>query len=100
MAIASEIRLGRKAETPTSLLIKGLVALTVLYVVLFLLPGCDNEFYRLQSEAEFNAKLARAATPKDGELVTIRQLGTDRFIVRKYEGGLKETYVIAREEAE
>ena len=98
MATENEIRLGIRRESLVRLLIKGMIALSVLWVVLFMLPGCDGEFERLQAEAAWNAKVARAATPKKGELVTIRELGGDRLIVRRYNGGLQSTDIISKEE--
>ena len=100
MAPVNEIRLGRRAtdEKLGNLLVKGLIALAVLWIVL-MLPGCgDSEYERLQAEAEFNAKVAHAALPKKGELVTIRQYADGRYVVRKYDGGLKETYMVTRDE--
>ncbi len=100
MATENEIRLGRRTpETLLAIAIKGMVALTVLWVVLFLLPGCDGEFERLQAEAEFNAKVARTL-PKKGELVTIKQFSDGHYVIRRYDRGLKETYVLAREDGE
>ena len=69
-------------------------------VILMSLYGCDGEFERLQAQAEFNQKMARATTPHKGELITVKQISEGHYIVRRYNRGLKETYVVAREEAE
>lgn len=67
-------------------------------VILFVLAGCDSEYARLQAEADWNAKVAHAAVPEKGELVTIRQFADGRYIVRRYQGGLKRTDIIAKDD--
>ena len=94
--VVNEIRIGRK-ETLERLLVKGLIALAVLWIVL-MLPGCDSEYERLRAEADWQAKMSRAATPEKGELVTIRQLGDNTYAVRRYKGGLQRTDIISKED--
>lgn len=69
----------------------------LLLILLLTLAGCDGEYQRLKAEAEFNAKVARTL-PKKGELVTIRQYADGQYIVRRYEHGLKDTVIVARDE--
>jgi hypothetical protein len=96
MATENEIRLGQHYR----LIDRGiqvLAAITFL-AILVSLSACDGEYERLKAEADWQAKVARAAVPKKGELVTIRELGKDRYVIRKYNGGLKDTVIIARDE--
>lgn len=79
--------------TTTIQLLAGLTFTAILFTL-----GCDGEVERLAREAEWQAKMTRAATPKKGELVTIRELAKDRYVVRRYNGGLQETNIIARDE--
>ena len=95
--VVNEIRLGRRTETLVELLAKGLIALAVLWIVL-MLPGCSDDYERAVRQAEFNAKVARTALPREGELVTIRQLGEKGYIVRRYRGGLIATNVIKEDQ--
>lgn len=99
MLTASEIHLGRESrrETLEGLLLKGLIALAVLVIVSGL-PACSDDFDRLQAQAEWQARVERAATPKEGELVTIREIARGKYIVRRYHGGLLSTDIIARED--
>lgn len=73
-------------------------------VILLTLYGCgDGEYERKQSEAEWNAKVARACLPRSTEtLVNVRHMG-DGYIFRRYAPfGSKQPYlstdVIARNE--
>lgn len=63
-----------------------------------MLCSCDGEVERLQRQAEWQAKVTRAVTPKEGELVTIRQFADGRYVIRRYDHGLKDTTIIARDE--
>ena len=97
MAVENEIRLGQSSKL--EFLIRWGCLAAALWIVLFILPGCDDgTFARLQAEAEFNQKMARATTPHKGELVTVKQISEGHYIVRRYNRGLKETYVVARED--
>lgn len=68
-----EIRLGRGQESLKRLLVRGLLILAVLWIVLFLLPGCDDgEFERQQRIAEFSQRFVNACMPELKELKIIR----------------------------
>lgn len=71
--------------------------LAALIVAALLLTGCDGEYERLQAEAEWHAKVARAALPRDGELVTIKRLSEKSYAVRHYKGGLRHTDILVME---
>lgn len=94
----------KEPESPASVWMKSTsTAIQVLSAVTFALilatlMGCDGELERLQAEAEWNAKVVRTVTPEKGELVTIRQFADGQFIVRKYQGGLKGTDILARDQ--
>ena len=99
MAVENEIKLGQlQQQTKLEFLLRWACLAAALWICLFILPGCDGEVERLQAQAEWQAKMTRAATPKKGELVTIRELAKDRYVVRRYNGGLQETNIIARDE--
>lgn len=82
---------------------EDLLCLVALIVTVLIVTGCDGEYERLQSEADWNAKVARACLPSKTEtLVNIRHLG-DGYIVRRYSPyGSKQPYlstdVLARSE--
>lgn len=62
--VVNEIRLGRK-ETLERLLVKGLIALAVLWIVLFMLPGCgDGTYEQQQLIAERNARFFNSCLPE------------------------------------
>ena len=70
-----------------------------LLLLCLLLCACgDGEYERLKSEADWQAKVERATLPKKGELVTIRQFADGRYVIRRYDGGLKRTDIIIRED--
>ena len=77
--VVEEIKLGRKPETLVGLLVKGLIALSVLWIVLFMLPGCDGELDRLQAQAEFRERFTNAALPKVGE-PTVCEVVEDKIV--------------------
>ena len=80
-------------DWPLELFMAGIIATLVLF-----LTACDGEYERLRAEADWQAKMARAATPSKGELVTIRQFADGRFVIRRYQGGLQRTDILARDE--
>ena len=58
----------------------------LLAVVCSVLYGCgDDEYARKQAERDWNAKVARACLPAEGDtLVNIRPLGEDSYTFRRY----------------
>lgn len=81
-----------------SLFWQDLFIAAVLVAAVICLNSCSDDFDRLQAQAEWQAKWERAATPREGELVTIREIAQNKYIVRRYHGGLISTDVLARED--
>ena len=77
--------------------IQLLGAITFGLILAILISGCSDEYERAVRQAEFNAKVARTTLPREGELVTIRQLG-EGYIVRRYRGGLIATNVLKEDQ--
>lgn len=66
----------------------------LLLLMLPILCACDGEFERLQREAEFNARLARAAMPRKGEVKTCKWRYDDKLVC--YRPGGKQIVVADR----
>lgn len=70
------------------------VAAIIAVMAVASLSGCSGDYERLQAEAEWNAKVARACLPRSTEtLVNVRHMG-DGYVFRRYAPfGSKQPYL-------